>query len=244
VSFVRSLRFLSHVSAMRLDRFIGHHTQQSKKAVRLLLVKGRVKVFGEVVMDGLLEVTEFCRVELDEVTLQYRKAFYMMLHKPAGYLSATSDPNLPTVMELIESQGEEKLHIGGRLDLDTTGLLLLTNDGNWSRRITEPGLKKPKVYLVDTTDPITPEYGELFERGVYLEYEDITTQSAQLEILGERQARLTIYEGRYRQVKRMFWRFRNQVTALHRESMGEIVLDPALAVGESRALTKEEVESV
>ena len=229
---------------MRLDRFIGHHTQQSKKAVRLLLVKGRVKVHGEIVTDGLLEVTEFCRVELDEVTLQDRKALYFILHKPAGYLSATSDPNLPTVMELIESQGEEKLHIGGRLDLDTTGLLLLTNDGNWSRRITEPRLKKPKVYLVNTADPITFEYGELFAKGVHLLPEDLVTQSAQLEILGERQARITIYEGRYRQVKRMFYRFQNKVIGLHRESMGEIVLDPELAMGEYRALTKEEIESV
>lgn len=229
---------------MRLDRFIGHHTQQSRKAVRLLLAKRRVKVRGEVEVDGLREVTEFCRVELDEDTLQDRRGIYYMLHKPAGYLSATSDLELPTVMDLIASNGGEQLHIGGRLDLDTTGLLLVTNDGNWSRRITEPGLKKPKVYLVDTANPIMPEYGDLFERGVYLEYEDITTQPAQLEILGERRARLTIYEGRYRQVKRMFYRFKNKVVALHRESMGEIVLDPKLSVGDYRALTEEEIEGV
>ena len=229
---------------MRLDRFIGHHTQQSKKAVRLLLAKRRVKVGGEVEVDGLREVTKFCRVELGEVTLQDRQGLYLMLHKPAGYLSATSDPSLPTVMDLMASQGGEQLHIGGRLDLDTTGLLLITNDGNWSRRITEPSVRKPKVYLVATADLITSEYGELFERGVYLDHEDLMTQPAQLEILGSRLARLTIYEGRYRQVKRMFYRFKNRVVALHRESMGEIVLDPELSVGECRALTKEEVECV
>lgn len=229
---------------MRLDRFISKRTENGKKAVRHLLVQRRVKVYGQVVTDGLFEVTEFCRVSLDDIVLQDRPALYFMLHKPAGFLSATSDPEYRTVMELIDSQGEEELHIGGRLDLDTTGLLLLTNDGNWSRRITEPGLKKPKVYRVETKDPITPEYQALFARGVRLLPEDITTQPAQLDILSERSARLTIYEGRYRQVKRMFWRFKNKVVALHRESMGDIVLDPALAVGEYRSLTSEEIALV
>jgi len=229
---------------MRLDRFISNHTENGKKAVRHLLVQGRVKVYGQVVTDGLFEVTEFSHVALDDVVLQDRPALYFMLHKPAGYLSATSDAKYRTVMELIDNQGEEELHIGGRLDLDTTGLLLLTNDGNWSRRITEPRLKKPKVYRVETKDPITPEYQALFARGVHLLPEDITTQPAQLDILSERAARLTIYEGRYRQVKRMFYRFKNQVVALHRERMGEISLDPPLAVGEYRSLRPEEIASV
>jgi 16S rRNA pseudouridine516 synthase len=229
---------------MRLDRFIGHQEGLGRKAVREALAQGRVTVRGELVRDGLFEVTEFCRVTLDDIVLQDRPALYFMLHKPAGYLSATSDPNYRTVMELIEKQGDEQLHIGGRLDLDTTGLLLLTNDGNWSRRITEPNLKTPKVYRVETEDPITPEYQELFARGVHLLPENLTTQPAQLELLSERSARLTIYEGRYRQVKRMFYRFKNKVLALHRESMGEIKLDPALAVGEYRPLTAEEIALV
>lgn len=231
-------------SSMRLDRFIGHHTQQSRKVVRLLLAQGRVNVLGEPEVDGLREITKFCHVALDDVVLQERTAHYIMLHKPAGYLSATWDPKVPTVMELIDQPVDEVLHIGGRLDVGTTGLLLLTNDGNWSRRTSEPSSKSPKVYLVDTSDAITSEYQDLFVKGVHLMPEDIVTQPAQLEILEERRARITIYEGRYRQVKRMFHRLGNKVVGLHRERIGRLVLDPELGVGEWRALTAEEVASV
>lgn len=229
---------------MRLDRFISNQTEQSKKTVRGLLAQGRVKVFDRVVRDGTFEVSLFCRVSLDDVVLQDRTAYYVMLHKPQGYLSATCDPKHPTVLDLIDEAFRNELHIGGRLDINTTGLMLLTNDGNWSRRITEPSLKKAKVYLVETQNPITNEYTRLFAKGVYLAYENLTTQPAQLEILGERKARLTIYEGRYHQVKRMFWRLENKVVALHRERMGEITLDTDLEVGGSRFLTAEEIASV
>tara|TARA_B110000037_G_scaffold166647_1_gene188525 strand:+ start:1360 stop:1863 length:504 start_codon:yes stop_codon:yes gene_type:complete len=167
-----------------------------------------------------------------------------MLNKPRGYLSATSDLQHPTVMDLIDLPPDEKLHIGGRLDRGTTGLLLITNDGNWSRRITEPGLKKPKTYLVETEAPITPQYQELFTQGIHLMPEDITTQPAQLEILAERKARLTIYEGRYHQVKRMFYRFENKLVSLHRERMGDIHLDPNLELGQYRPLTPAEIALV
>ncbi len=229
---------------MRLDRFVCNCTGQSQRTVCGLLARGVVIVEGSVVRDRHLQVSEFCRVEVAGTVLQDKAAYYLMLHKPEGYLSATSDDRNRTVMELIDPDLREELHIGGRLDLNTTGLLLLTNDGNWSRRITEPKLKKPKVYWVETRDLIGEEYEPFFKKGVYLKTEDMTTQPAQLEILGDRQARLTIYEGRYRQVKRMFAQLGNQVMKLHRESMGSIVLDPKLLPGESRFLSQEEIESV
>ena len=163
-----------------------------------------------------------------------------MLHKPAGYLSATTDPRHPTVIELIDLPLREGLHLAGRLDRASTGLLLLTNDGRWSERVTEPVEEISKVYRVTTRDEIGPGTAAIFAAGIYFAYEDLTTRPAVLEIVAEREALLTITEGRYHQVKRMFHAVGNQVLSLHRESVGPLVLDDLL-LGESRRLTDAEV---
>ncbi|MDF3931142.1 pseudouridine synthase [Pseudomonas citronellolis] len=227
---------------MRLDRILSNLPRFSRQDARLLLAAGRLKVDGAVIRDGRHEVSEFSRVELDAEVLQAgRPARYFMLHKPAGCVSATRDPEHRTVLDLFDEPDKHELHIGGRLDFNTTGLLLLTNDGQWSRRMTLPGRKLPKVYYVETEQPIEAHYIEVFAQGLYFRYEDLTTLPAQLEILAPRAARLTLHEGRYHQVKRMFGHFQNKVTRLHRESMGQLVLDPRLAPGEYRALSATEV---
>ncbi len=119
--------------------------------------------------------------------------------------------------------------------------MLLTNDGDWSRRLTLPQEGHGKVYLVETAEPISGETAQAFARGIYFGYEDITTGPAELEILGERQGRLTIYEGKYHQVKRMFHAVGNRVVSLHRERVAHITLDPQLAVGEWRELSDDEL---
>ncbi|GIZ13464.1 hypothetical protein NCCP436_28800 [Pseudomonas sp. NCCP-436] len=167
-----------------------------------------------------------------------------MLHKPVGVVSATEHDSHRTVLDLLDENHRHDLHLAGRLDLNTSGLLLLTNDGQWSRRITQPQQRKPKVYRVRTERPITAEYVEVFARGLYFAYENLTTLPAELQLLDSHNARLTLYEGRYHQVKRMFGHFRNRVLALHRERMGEIALDPALAPGEYRPLNPTEIASV
>ena len=121
------------------------------------------------------------------------------------------------------------------------GLMLLTNDGRWSRRLSDPRHKLPKVYRVRTEDPITPDYAAVFERGLYFPYEDRTTRPAGLEILAPREARVTLYEGLYHQIKRLFGHFDNRVVALHRERIGPIRLDPSLAPGQYRALGADEI---
>ncbi|GGB86124.1 pseudouridine synthase [Marinobacterium zhoushanense] len=229
---------------MRLDKFICKHTPFSHQRSRWLIASGRVRVADRVVTDPRAWVDRFVAVWLDDEQLQGRTAHYLMLHKPPGYLSATEDPQHPTVLELLPEHLHPELHIGGRLDRSTSGLLILTNDGLWSRRLTEPKQKIPKVYRVTTLEPITPDTEARFAEGVYLAYEDLTTSPAQLQLLADREARLTIYEGRYHQVKRMFAQVGNRVTSLHRESMGEIALDAALAPGEYRALTEAEIASV
>ncbi|MEH6579281.1 MAG: pseudouridine synthase [Amphritea sp.] len=229
---------------MRIDRFLQINTQHSRKTVRAILAELRVRVGGEVVSDPRTVINEFTRVELDDRIMQSREALYFMLHKPAGIVSATEHDEHTTVVDLIASNEREGLHIAGRLDLKTTGLLLLTNDGKWSRRITQPEKKIPKVYRVITKDPIAAETAEVFTRGIYFSYENITTSPAQLELVDSHTSRLTIYEGRYHQVKRMFGHLDNEVVGLHRESMGEISLDRTLMPGEYRPLTEEEIRSI
>ncbi|MFW7262935.1 pseudouridine synthase [Pseudomonas juntendi] len=230
---------------MRLDRFLANLPHCNRQQARLMLAQRRVRLDGQVISDPLAEVREFSRVQLDEQLLQAgRPARYLMLHKPAGCVSATHDPQHPTVLELLPAALRADLHIAGRLDLNTTGLMILTNDGQWSRRLTQPANKLPKQYLVETEDEIAEHYVAKFREGFYFAFENLTTQPAQLDILGPRQARLAIVEGRYHQVKRMFGFFDNKVVGLHRESMGAIRLDPGLAPGAFRQLTREEIGTV
>ncbi|MGE8496346.1 MAG: pseudouridine synthase [Pseudomonas sp.] len=229
---------------MRLDRFLSNFPRFNRQDSRLLVSAGRVRVDGEIVRDGRHEVRSFQRVELDDELLQAGKtARYFMLHKPPGVVSATEHPEHHTVLDLLDEPDKHELHLAGRLDLTTSGLLLITNDGQWSRRITMPKHKQPKVYLVETEDPIDPACITVFAQGMYFAYEDLTTLPAELDILAPRQARLTLYEGRYHQVKRMFGHFQNKVVGLHRERMGELVLDPELAPGQYRPLHPDEIAS-
>lgn len=226
---------------MQLNRFIQINTPYSRQQAKLLLAQGRVKVAGQIVTDASLEIDRFVRVELDSQLLQDSQSYYLMLNKPAGVVSATEHPEHQTVIDILPQPLRQGMHLAGRLDLKTTGLMLLTNDGNWSRRVTQPESKIAKVYRVTTKDPVAAEAEAVFSRGVYFRYEDITTRPAELERIDRYNSRLTIHEGRYHQVKRMFGYFDNEVTALHRESIGAITLDPQLKPGEFRPLTPAEV---
>ena len=229
---------------MRLDRFLSNLPQLNRQTARLALASGRVRMNGLVITDGLSEVNQFSRIELDDQLLQAGKAArYFMLHKPVGVVSATVHAEHRTVLDLLDEPDKDELHLAGRLDLNTSGLLIITNDGLWSRRLTEPRSRLGKVYRVETEQPITPEYVELFARGLYFAYEDLTTLPAELVILSSHSALLTLHEGRYHQVKRMFGHFQNKVIALHRLSMGAIELDPQLAAGQYRTLSTMEIAS-
>lgn len=230
---------------MRLDRFLSNLPRFNRQQVRLAIAGGRVKVDGATTFDARHEVREFSRVELDDEPLQAGKpARYFMLHKPRGCVSATSDPVHPTVLDLLDEPDNHELHIAGRLDFNTTGLMLITNDGQWSRRLTQPQTHLPKVYHVVTEQAIDESYVSRFAEGFHFPYENITTQPAILTLLGPRCARLTIYEGRYHQVKRMFGHFNNKVLALHRERMGPIALSPDLEPGSYRPLDAAQIASV
>ncbi|MDR8524934.1 pseudouridine synthase [Shewanella fidelis] len=225
----------------RLDRFISANTGVSKKNVRTLLAKGLVKVDGVIARDIDQIIDEFSHVTFEDKVLQANKASYVMLYKPVGVVSATIDDKHQTVIDLLDRTDKQSLHIVGRLDLNTSGLLLLTNDGRWSKKLMSPEHKVGKLYRVSLQNPIDDSYIAAFANGMYFEYEDITTLPAKLEIVDEYTALVTLMEGRYHQIKRMFGRFRNPVVGLHRLSVGAITLDEKLLPGESRELTVDEV---
>lgn len=230
---------------MRLDRFLSGFPRFNRRDVRLALVAGRVRVDGQAVCDPLHGVRVFSHVEIDGETLQAGKpARYFMLHKPPGCVSATTDPQHPTVLDLLDEPDKHELHIAGRLDFNTSGLMLITNDGQWSRRLTLPASEKAKVYYVETEQDIGEHYVARFSEGFYFAFEDLHTRPASLTLLGPRSARLSIVEGRYHQVKRMFGFFNNKVMRLHRERMGELILDTSLAPSQYRALSAAEIERV
>ncbi len=229
---------------MRLDRFIANHKRVSAFQVRLLLAQRQVRVNGEVVCDGSRGLTEFCHVQLGAEILQERTPIYLMLHKPKGCVSAARDAQHLTLLDLIDPALRPQLHLAGRLDFNTTGLVLLTNDGRWSRALTEPQHKTPKTYWLQTQDVITEDYVASFAQGMFFAYENLWTQPATLRILTPYTAELTLYEGRYHQVKRMFGRFNNEVLQLHRLAIGALKLDNTLAPGEYRALTPAETHGI
>lgn len=229
---------------MKLDRLIAAHQSMGRQAAHLALAGRRVRVDDAVVTDSHHPVDRFMRIALDGVIIQPpERAIYIILHKPVGILSATKDDQHPTVLDLIDDPDKHTLHIAGRLDRATSGLVLLTNDGRWSKRLMAAEHKVAKVYHVETAEPIAADAAEAFARGFYFHTEDITTLPAELIVLSERSARLTLHEGRYHQVKRMFHRTQNRVVALHRESVGGFGLPPDLAPGQWRLLTTQEAWS-
>lgn len=212
-----------NTATMKLSRILSNENGVSRKQANALIAAGAVTINGATCQEAAREVGRFATVASHgRVIQQGEQAHYLMLHKPAGYLSATEDKVHKTVMELIHHSLHSGLHIAGRLDRASTGLLILTNDGTWSRQLTEPHIKIPKVYRVSTASAITPETATRFAEGIWLEFEQLRTSPAGLELLGAQEARVTIYEGRYHQVKRMFHAVGNRVTSLHRERMGEI----------------------
>ncbi|EON93541.1 pseudouridine synthase, Rsu [Marinobacter lipolyticus SM19] len=230
---------------MKLSRILSNQNGVSRKHANALVAAGRVTVNGNVCREGSMDVDRFATVAVDNNIIQQgTEALYLMLHKPAGYLSATEDKVHPTVLDLIAPDLRAGLHIAGRLDRATTGLLILTNHGTWSRGLTEPRVRIPKVYRVTTAHPISPETAARFAEGIWFEYEQLTTSPAHIEPIDATNARLTIYEGRYHQVKRMFHAVGNRVVSLHRERMGAIALDQTLDPGQYRTLTAQETQSV
>ncbi|KAA5933572.1 MULTISPECIES: 16S rRNA pseudouridine(516) synthase RsuA [Pantoea] len=230
---------------MRLDKFISQQLEISRAIAHREIRGQRVTVNGEVVRDTAFKLLPDHEVAYDGNVLQMLTGpRYFMLNKPQGYVCSTDDPDHPTILYFIEEPMSFKLHAAGRLDIDTTGLVLLTDDGQWSHRITSPRHHCEKTYRVTLESPIGDDTAAQFIAGVQLHNEKSLTKPAQLEVITPTDVRLTLSEGRYHQVKRMFAAVGNRVIELHRERIGDIALDDDLEPGEYRALTEDEIASI
>ncbi|SOB95797.1 pseudouridine synthase [Alloalcanivorax xenomutans] len=230
--------------AMRLDYFVAHATGLTRKQVKTLIRSGAIQVFdgagGELPAKPERRLQTDMRVLWEGRPLRLEGHRYLMLHKPVGVVCSTDDPGHRTVLDLLPGDQRAGLHAAGRLDLDTTGLVLLTSDGHWSHRITSPQHHCNKRYRVTTAEPVTRTQVDALSAGVVLRDDPRPTRQAHVEVVDALCLRLTISEGRYHQVKRMLAAVGNRVVALHREAVGDVVLDPALAPGEWRPLTEAE----
>lgn len=225
---------------MRLDRYLCELNIGSRSQVREFVKKGLVSVNGQVIRAADYKIEE----QTDQVTFQgrelvYRKFVYYMLNKPQGVVSATQDNTAGTVVELLGAEGRKDLFPVGRLDKDTEGLLLLTNDGELAHRLLSPKKHVDKTYQATLAHPLSEADIRLLEQGVDIG-EDRPTMPAKVEALSEGVILLTIQEGKYHQVKRMLQAVGNQVTALKRIRFGKITLDEGLAPGAYRPLTPQE----
>ena len=229
---------------MRLDKFICESTELTRSLAKKALHRGDVTCDGVVVKDSGFKVSDSTEVCLDGIQISIVGERYIMMNKPVDTICSTIDEEYPSVLSLMDIEKMDTLHIAGRLDADTTGLVLITSDGQWSHKITSPKKDCGKRYLVELAEPLDENVIELFEQGVALRNEDGLTKPAKLEIIDETHARLTISEGKYHQVKRMFAAVGNRVVNLHREAVGLIELDESLVAGDWRYLTDEEVDSV
>lgn len=228
----------------RLDRFLSNRLSIKRGDVRLLVAQGRVKVNHAVVNDIQILIDEFSHLTFDGHIMQNKKPKYLMLHKPRGVVSATMDERHRTVLELLPECDRQDLHLVGRLDFNSTGLILLTNDGRWSRRLTSPDSAIKKRYKVTLDKPVTAEMIDHFNRGIYFGYENVVTRPATLTPTSPQQADVVLLEGRYHQIKRMFGHFQVKVLTLHRYAIGNLRLDDSLLENQSRLLTNKEVGQI
>ena len=229
---------------MRLDKFIAEQTGLTRSQAAKALKSGVVSVNEEIEKSGARKVSAEDTIRYEDELLEWLEGGqYFMLYKPQGYVCSHDDGEYPTVFQFFDYPLMNKLHTAGRLDVDTTGLVLLTDDGQWSHRITSPKHHCEKTYLVTLADPVEAFYAQQLAEGILLRGEKEPCLPAKMEILDDYNVNLTISEGRYHQVKRMFAALGNKVEALHRWRIGDIVLDESLEEGEYRALSDKEIGS-
>lgn len=228
----------------RLDKFLAATTDLTRSLAKKALHRGEVTVDGEVVKDAAMQVSETSRVCWQDELLQLHSGYhYLVLNKPVGYECSSKSSHHPLVSDLLGGlPGRERIQPVGRLDVTTSGLLLMTDDGQWSHRITSPRYQKRKIYRALLAEPLVSDAEERLQAGLQLEGEDLPTRSAELQRLDGLQVRLILTEGRYHQVRRMFAALGNHVVTLHREAVGDLELDEqALPAGQWRELTPQEV---
>ncbi|MGE5654274.1 MAG: pseudouridine synthase [Bacillota bacterium] len=231
-------------TTQRLDKVLSHMGIGTRSEIKKVVRKGSVTVAGEVVRDSSQHIDPYSEIAVNGQPVEYREFIYLMLHKPDGVLSATDDDRQETVIDLLEP---EHLVFApfpvGRLDKDTEGLLLITNDGKLAHRLLSPRRHVPKQYFARVKGQVSEDDAKAFGDGVILD-DGYKTMPAELVVLGAgpvSEIKVTVYEGKYHQVKRMFAARGHEVVYLKRLSMGPLQLDETLEPGEYRELTDEEL---
>ncbi len=228
--------------SLRLDKLIASQCGLSRKETHVAIRQGRVTVNGKAAVGFAVNVDpQKDSVLLDGRAVAYKKHIYLMMNKPSGVLSASNDKSRQTVVDLVPPElYRSGLVPVGRLDKDTTGLLLLTDDGDFVHEVISPKKRVPKSYLVELDGPLTQEMPELFRKGIVLA-DGTLCRPAKLEILAPTRARLVLCEGKYHEVKRMFGTVGLGVVTLHRESLGDLALFDDLKAGEVVEIGEKEV---
>ncbi len=231
---------------MRLDKYLADMQVGTRSEVKLLIRKGRIAVNGDPEKDPGRKIEEGDRVTYDGTAVGYERHEYLMLNKPAGVISATEDPRHETVINLLGEGHRRDLFPVGRLDIDTVGLLLITDDGELAHRLLSPKKHVDKTYFAKIRGIVSKEDVRVFRDGLAVD-EELTALPAELRVLSTSEnentseIEVTIREGKYHQVKRMFAAVGKEVTFLKRIRMGTLVLDPELPEGAYRPLREEEL---
>lgn len=227
---------------MRLDKLLGSQTDLSRKEARQVIKDGLVQVGDEVIRNPGFSVDPNAQsVTVAGTPLDFKEHLYLMLNKPAGYISATEDRSQKTVLDLVPPElYRDGLFPAGRLDADTTGFVLLTDDGAFAHEILSPKHHVQKTYIATLAEPVTEECLQKVRGGIELK-DGTVCLPADVRALSEFEAELKLVEGKYHQVKRMFAAAGNRVVALRRTAIGDVALDPSLAPGECRELCQEEL---
>ena len=229
---------------LRLDKMLAHLGYGSRKDVKRIIRKGEVLVNGEVCKDDDFKVdSDIDEVVVFDESVSYSEFVYIMLNKQSGVVSATFDNFKQTVIDLVSEYEKQKVFPVGRLDIDTEGLLLITNDGMLCHNLLAPKSHVDKKYYVEFSGQFKQEYYEAFEKGITLD-DGYVTLPGQIKLIDSNKAEVIIHEGKFHQVKRMFLALNMEVTYLKRISFGSLVLDESLKLGEYRLLTEKEIEDL
>lgn len=241
---------------MRLDKFLANSGIGTRKEVKIILKKGKITVNEKIVKDAKIQIDEIKdNVKIKGEKITYKPFVYIMMNKPSGVISATEDGKHKTVIDLLcEKYKNYKVFPVGRLDIDTEGLLLLTNDGVLAHNLLSPKKHVDKKYYVELKEPLTIEKKKILENGIKLE-ENFVTKKAKIEIIDKDKNKnidinkvnsvfITISEGKFHQVKRMFKFVENEVLYLKRVKMGKLLLPEDLKLGEYRELSEEEMNLI
>lgn len=228
----------------RIDKVISNQTGYSRKDIKELIRSKKVTINEQIITKPDIKIdSKFDKVKIDGKEIKIKKNVYLMLNKPKGYISATEDRTMQTVLDLVPQEYlHRNLFPAGRLDKDTTGLMIITDDGEFAHNILSPKKHVKKTYNVTIDIPVNDEMIEGFKNGVILN--DGKCKEALLEITGTYSATVTLTEGRYHQIKRMFGCYGAKVLELQRIAMGNFKLPDDLKIGQCKEFTEEELKKV